>query len=588
MPKWILQDDAWYVKHEKPKGKGKGQGGHQGYGKGHGKGYGKDAGKGQEKGQKGSWDTGWHAYWGGEAPDKGKGAKGYGKDGGTDNGKAKGKGQDDWDSGARTAREVRPPKQRDPYVLKVPVTGDTYELQPGTYIACGGCGEWCYADKAGPGCEQCGGDYDWRSFFECRTAMPKTTEGTADVAMGGAQSNQAEPKAQGDGRAVEGKAKEEEAVSKSYREERDTRRAVTETSQKLHQEEQGLAGLGTKLESIMGQLKEQLEKMATKRANIVKLQEEQAEAEALLEKRKTARGEAVANKSAAQAARVLEARDLFDQCTRAVATSGAGDPPVTGAKVGAVGAASSWNPVPEPATPVEAPAPIPVVSGWAPLPAQAVGTSFPDSGGKMDKVNLGDDDEDCSDAETEADVAICSIDDWREHMVRWVFYAAHSEAAPLELVRYFCGEGEDAPATEKALGKVVDEIREKCWVERLAEASDMAAIQAVQDSGDMVKAYQMRQAQGMYAADKFAEIRAELLGKLDQGMEALNSERQGKVKAGKFVDAAGVKVATRRGAKKTKGTKTKQEVLAAKKVADVAKAKLKAANELKELKGNTE
>ena len=400
--------------------------------------------------------------------------------------------------------------------------------------------------------------------------MPKVTEGTADDVMGGAQGVQAEPKAQGDGRAAaEGKAKapggqEEDAVVKAYREERDTRQAVTDAGKKLYHEEQGLAGMGTGLESLMAQLKEKMDKMATRKGVIQKLQEEQAEAETLLEKRKTDRLAAVAKRSAAQTNRLVDASILLGESSNVLA-----------------GSATTAPAAPE----VVVEAAKPVVSAWAPVPIgtpEAVTTVATEIGEPNDKMD-GDDDADSeSDAETIADTAVDTYDEWREHMAKWVFFAAHGEPAPEALVRFFCGVGDDAAATAATLGKVVDEIRDKCWAERLGEASDMAAIQAVQDAGDMAKAYEMRKAQGMYAADRFTKLQAELLSKLDAGLEKLRTERTGKVKSGKFVAAANIKIAAKKGgARKVKGSKNKAEKKAAAQVIAVRDAKQKAAEELK-------
>ena len=557
--KWIQQGDDWFLLQPR----GGNAGGHD---KGHGNGHGKQKGKGLGKGQGGKGN--------GKSQDKGKG-KGQGKNHGDGHGSR----QRD-----RSAGAARAPKPREAYVLTVPCNGKRYEMQPGTYIVCGGCNEWVYVDKAGPGCEQCGLELDWQGFFERRTPLQAPTAGAADSATGGAQSAPAAPRAQGNGQTAEVKAAkvgglEEEAVNKAYREERDTRQGITDMAKKLGHEEQGLAGLCTGLERIVGQLKEQLEKIRVKKGVIHKLQEEQVEAEGLLEKRKADRATAVASRSAAQAARVGDTATLLDESTTALAgtgssTSGVGssDPPPVqlGVQPGAAASiAAGWAPVTH--------------SQWAPVIATAPDTAFSDSGGVMDKVNY-DDEEEWSDAETEVEVAINSIGDWNNHMVRWVFSAPHGEPAPAALVLYYCGEGKDAAATATALGKVVDEIRDKCWTERLGEATDLAAIQAEQDAGNMVKAYEMREAQGLYAADKFRALRDELLHKLDQGMETLNKERSGRVKEGKFVATANVKMATKRGVKKTKGAKTKQGEKASAQVNSVREAKLKAALEVKDLK----
>ena len=117
--------------------------------------------------------------------------------------------------------------------------------------------------------------------------------------------------------------------------------------------------------------------------------------------------------------------------------------------------------------------------------------------------------------------------------------------------------------------------------ERIHEAQDMAAIQKVQDTGNMALAYEMRQQQGLYAADKFANIHAELIQKLDAGMEDLRTARTGMVKSGEFVAAASIKIATRRGAKSVKGSNVKADNKAAAKVAAVRAEKLKADAKLK-------
>ena len=115
----------------------------------------------------------------------------------------------------------------------------------------------------------------------------------------------------------------------------------------------------------------------------------------------------------------------------------------------------------------------------------------------------------------------------------------------------------------------------------------MAAIQKVQDTGNLALAYEMRQKQGLYAVEKYNSLRTELLEKLDKGMEDLRTERTGKVKAGKFEAATSIKLTTRRGAKKVKGGNSKADQKAAAKVTAVraekakADAKIKGAEELK-------
>ena len=124
-----------------------------------------------------------------------------------------------------------------------------------------------------------------------------------------------------------------------------------------------------------------------------------------------------------------------------------------------------------------------------------------------------------------------------------MFYATPGERAPEQLIRVFCGDGEGAIETALALGVVVDQLRDALWLERQGEAEDVAKIQAVEAAGEMDKAYNMRSAQGLYAASVFQQMRGLLFTKLDFGLNDLKTLRQEKVDAGTFVAATDVQYA---------------------------------------------
>ena len=158
----------------------------------------------------------------------------------------------------------------------------------------------------------------------------------------------------------------------------------------------------------------------------------------------------------------------------------------------------------------------------------------------MDTI-INDDPGEDSDSDDEtaagADLNGLDLDDWKEHMAAWVFYAAPGEGAPEQLVRVFCGDGEGSKDTATALGQVVDEIRSALWTERQGEAEDVEKIRKVEEAGDYPMAYNMRLAQGLYAQSKFKQMRSHLFEKLDTGLHDLKLARQAKVDDGTFVAA---------------------------------------------------
>ena len=342
-----------------------------------------------------------------------------------------------------------------------------------------------------------------------------------------------------------------------------------------------MAEMGTELERHMETLKKCADKMAERKGKLLELREEQAAAQRLHGERILAREKANEADNAAQGGRLAGALNLLGATTGLLGqigltpgglrpeqvqqapgngefSRGSGQGTIVAREVVAQAA-----PI-DPAVP-QAPAPTPpAANATAPTPPAVL---FPDSGGQMDKVNYGegdgagDDDMSSSDddGETTADTELNGLDleDWKEHMAAWVFQASHGEAAPTQLVRVFCGDGEGKDETAAALGAVVDKIRNDQWAEIQGEAKDIAKIQAIEATGDMAKAYSMRQEQGQYAMDRYKQMRAQLFAKLDIGLNDLKILRQAKVDDGTFVAATGIryKLKKREGAAGAKGVK---------------------------------
>jgi hypothetical protein len=179
-----------------------------------------------------------------------------------------------------------------------------------------------------------------------------------------------------------------------------------------------------------------------------------------------------------------------------------------------------------------------------------------------------DDDKGTDDeSEDNMEEEITTLDAWREHFCQWAFHAGHGEPAPQGLVTFYCGVGKGADEMASKLGKTVDDIRDKLWQERRGEASDAEAIRLVEQAGEYQKAYDMRLAQGFYAAAKYQELREELLGKLATSLEELDKQRQDLLDKGEFTaKTAFLKSKNKRTqeARRKNGGKTSERVATAK------------------------
>ena len=516
--------------------------------------------------------------WGGKGADHGKGKEAKGK------GKGKGK----------VATKPKPPEW-------------DCNADRGTYIICPkkSCQQWIFYDKAGSGCELCGTAFNFHQFWDgkdCRTAAARREEesctdivlvdadmGSTDTGTPTEDAPVQEPSAEAAAPAApKGKGKgsrwgpqetsEDQAVNEADGHLKKARTAVDSAINRVAAEERAMADMAAKLKRQMEVLNEYVERMRARQPVVLKYQEELAAAYRVQESAGLARD--AANKKRTEAQQVL-IHNSVRLIAESVGLSGAGAPAAAAGGNGAatgkgmvkvepgLGKGPGTAPTGEPAT---APAPPADNNGAAqPLPLADVAplagapAPFPDSEGKMDRICYGDDEmcsEDSgSDNETSPGTEVdgLELDEWKEHMVSWVFQATYGEPAPRQLVHIFCGDGEGSAETEAALGLVVDQIRNALWIEQQGEANDLAKILECEATGDMVAAYNMRVAQGLYASDKLQQMRAGLLVNLDFALSNLKNLRQAKVEDGSFVAAKGVhyKLKTRAGVAPGKGSAAK-------------------------------
>ena len=173
------------------------------------------------------------------------------------------------------------------------------------------------------------------------------------------------------------------------------------------------------------------------------------------------------------------------------------------------------------------------------------GNLLADSGGIMERPLYDCHDCDESDDETVVDIEIDNLETWKERMALWVFEATYGEAAPPQLVEFFCGSGDEASEIAKKLSDQVEGIRNKIWEEQLGAASDAEAIRQVELT-DMAAGYQMRCAQGLYANARFKDIQGGLYQQLDAALEEVTKSRQNLVDSGKFIAVKGIKIQAKR------------------------------------------
>ena len=320
-------------------------------------------------------------------------------------------------------------------------------------------------------------------------------------------------------------------------------KAVNSASNRVAAEEKAMAKMGSELEEYMQTLKQHADAMHERRNKLHELRQENAEAYKIHGERLAARERAYEADNAAQGGRLASSVNLL------VATTGLQGHMGSLAALHTQGGGMGTGQGQGPASSGIPPAAAGTTANTAPLvavkvePASEPPMLFHDSGGRMDAPNFDDgggisDSDDETSPGTEIDGV--ELDDWKEHMAAWVFQATPGEAAPSQLVRVFCGDGEGTTETAAALGQVVDQIRDALWIERQGEAEDVAKIQQVEAEGNLLMAYNMRAAQGLYAQDKYRQMRDHLFVKLDLGLNELKILRQAKVEDGSFVAAKDV------------------------------------------------
>ena len=592
----ILVEEIWWYDNGNNygnyagKGGGLGKGSPPGGGKSSGKGYAKGKGYGKVEGTKGKGkprqgavqgkgDGSFHNPWGAANADD------WARYCGQSAGQSKGVGGPSYGRPNVTAR-AKPSKW-------------DFETAKGVYILCphGKCNGWCWYDLAGNSCGECGTPYNYKQFWEDQGGLPGSGSGAmvaapcpagtehpgstdalplldADMAIDVDQLGAGDPApatdtkpsaadpanvaAAGDGKGKgqrlgkgqtaeqakspdgrrwnKARTPEEQAVVDTDWEVTKAWKAVNSASNRVAAEEKAMAKMGTELEGYMQTLKLHADAMQERRSKLHELREENAAAYKLHGERLAARETAYAADNAAQGSRLASSVALL------VSTTGLQGH--LGSLVSQQGSAGSGTPAPgsiAAATPLVAVKAEVSAAPTSTLPENGVQTVhlFSDSDGRMDAPNYYDGGESDSDDDTTAGTEIngLELDEWKEHMAAWVFQATPGEAAPAQLVRVFCGDGEGKAETAAALGLVVDQIRDALWTERQGEAEDVAKIQAFEAAGDLLTAYNMRYAQGLYAQDKYKQMRAHLFTKLDFGLNDLKALRQAKVEDGSFVAA---------------------------------------------------